>query len=92
MAAKGVIAKESITKIIQMLFKDAFLDGKIIRIPIQENGETVEIKVQLTAAKDLKGNSAGAVLEGQEEHAVLELTAEEKQMLEELLDSMGVKY
>lgn len=57
MAAKGSIAKEEIGQKILNTFEGSFMcpDGKTIRIPTIENGETIEIKVALTAAKDILG-------------------------------------
>ena len=52
---RGAIAKEEITKKIFEVFPNAFIAGKDIRIPINENGETVEIKIALTCAKDVIG-------------------------------------
>lgn len=52
MAAKGAKAKEEILKKIQEIFPGAFIHEKVLRIPMEENGDTVEIKVTLTAAKD----------------------------------------
>lgn len=49
--ARGSIAKEEITKKILETFEGSFLNEKEIRIPIVENGETIQIKVALTAAK-----------------------------------------
>ena len=53
MAVKGAESKNKITQKILETFDGSFLynDGKEIRIPLLENGETVQIKVTLTAAK-----------------------------------------
>jgi len=54
--AKGTISKEFVFKKILETFEGSFMqDDKICRIPCIENGETVEIKVTLTAAKDIIG-------------------------------------
>lgn len=52
--ARGQIAKAEITKKILSSFEGAFSynDGKEIRIPIEENGELIQVKVTLTAAKE----------------------------------------
>ena len=55
--ARGAIAKEEITKKIFEVYPNAFISGKDIRVPIQENGETVEIKISLTCAKDVIGGA-----------------------------------
>ena len=39
------------------LFPNGFMDGKTLRIPLKENGEVVEIKITLTAAKDVLGGT-----------------------------------
>ena len=51
MAARGSASKEVITSKILETFPNSFVYGKEIRIPIEENGETIQIKVTLTAAK-----------------------------------------
>ena len=53
MAVKGSFAKAEITEKIMEVFSGSFLynGGKEIRIPCVENGEVVQIKVTLTAAK-----------------------------------------
>lgn len=54
MAIKGAESKTNITKELLSYFGErAFLynDGKEIRVNCQENGETVQIKITLTAAK-----------------------------------------
>ena len=52
---RGAVAKEEITKKIFEVYPNAFISGKDIRVPIQENNETVEIKISLTCAKDVIG-------------------------------------
>jgi hypothetical protein len=55
--ARGSLAKENITKALLSIFPNSFVaaDGKTIRIPTTCEGETIEIKCSLTAAKDLEG-------------------------------------
>lgn len=50
---KGAVAKAIISKKILDTFEGAFPynDGKEIRIPMEEDGDIVQIKVTLTAAK-----------------------------------------
>ena len=59
--ARGAEAKQTITDKILQIFEGSFIYGKEIRVPLQENGERVEIKVTLTCAKEnVGGNSAFA--------------------------------
>ena len=59
--ARGAEAKQTITDKILQTFEGSFIYGKEIRVPLQENGERVEIKVTLTCAKEnVGGNSAFA--------------------------------
>lgn len=51
MAIRGAIAKQEITNKILETFEGSFCYEKEIRIPIVENGETIQIKCTLTAAK-----------------------------------------
>ena len=58
MAAKGTESKNLIFAELQRCYPDAFWEdaGKILRIPMQEGGNIVEIKVTLTAAKSNMGS------------------------------------
>ena len=59
--AKGAASKERIFAKLLEVFPGSFMqDDKILRIVEQENGETVEIKVTLTAAKDILGAGASS--------------------------------
>lgn len=51
MAARGSVAKEEITNKILAEFPGSFKFDKEIRVPVMENGELVQIKITLTAAK-----------------------------------------
>ena len=54
MAARGSVLKQEVATKILAAFPGSFLynDGKEIRIPVMENGEEIQIKVALTAAKE----------------------------------------
>ena len=62
--AKGAESKAAVTKKILETFAGSFTynDGKEIRIPCQEAGETVQIKVTLTCAKENVEIITGAVV------------------------------
>ena len=60
MAAKGAIAKEEVAQLILKTFPGAFKYEKELRIPMMENGEMLQIKVTLTAAKNMV-NAGGDV-------------------------------
>lgn len=49
--ARGQIAKDEVSQKILAQFDGAFKYEKEIRIPIMENGELIQVKVTLTAAK-----------------------------------------
>ena len=51
MAVRGSVSKETVTKVILAVFKDSFVNDKEIRIPTYCDGEEIQIKVSLTAAK-----------------------------------------
>ena len=100
--AKGSIAKEAIFKKMLEVFPNSFMaDAKTLRIPWEEDGETIEIKVTLTAAKDILGNSVDMNWEdggGAEKAPAVapktpvssEPTAEEKANVEKLMASLGL--
>ena len=58
--ARGAEAKQDIFRKLQEVFPDSFFEeeGKILRIPMSEAGVRVEIKCQLTAAKNNLGGDA----------------------------------
>ena len=88
-------AKKIISDKILNIFGDSFLynDGKEIRIPIEEDGEIIQIKVTLTAAKDLIINGAeipsedALTIEAPKSAVVSE---EEKKNVSKLLASLGL--
>jgi len=59
--ARGTESKNQIFKKLQEMFLDSFWEdeGKILRIPMTENGECIEVKVTLTAAKTNLGVGEG---------------------------------
>lgn len=106
MAARGSIAKEEITNKILTQFPGSFKFDKEIRIPVMENGEQVQIKITLTAAKvnvevgvdtaipgeDLIKGMTQAV-EGQAANSTtmsIEPTAEEKESVRILLSKLNL--
>jgi hypothetical protein len=66
MAVRGAEAKAKITKKILETFEGSFLcnGGKELRIPMMENGEIVQIKITLTAAKVNVSNGEDTVIPG----------------------------
>ena len=105
--AKGAYAKEQIFAKILETFEGSFMynGGKELRIPFDEGGNLVQIKVALTCAKD-NVNPTGEVLEMKESapaaketgsfmnfpepHKKVEPTEEEKQNVEDLLKALGL--
>ena len=82
MAARGAVAKEQITNQILANFNGAFKYDKEIRIPLEENGEIIQIKITLTAAKtnvDMGGDtiipgSGADIIKGMEQAVVGEVS------------------
>lgn len=104
MAAKGTESKFSIFNHLQKDFPNAFWEdeGKILRIPCTENGEIIEIKVQLTAAKNILGSAEKYTAFTNEPAAEdnistpppqssssIDLTEEEKATVEKLLKNLN---
>ena len=103
MAAKGSILKQEIASKILAAFPGSFLynDGKEIRINGTENGEKLQIKLTLTAAKVAVEGGSDTVLPGEaatadvkpvvtNEKIPQEPTAEEKERLTTLLNKLGL--
>ena len=95
--ARGAEAKQIITDKILQTFEGAFIYGKEIRVPLQENGERVEIKVTLTCAKENVGGNDNDFTIKQEDaenmvaKAVSAIpTAEEKANIATLMERLGL--
>ena len=90
--ARGSYAKEEITKKILDTFPGSFIYDKIIRIPIVENGETIQVKVSLVAAKDNVDVGGDAAIPTQSVETTtekVEITEEEKKETLDLLKAFG---
>ena len=101
MAVKGTESKTIIFTKLQEVFPNSFWEdeNKILRIPLDENGAKVEIKVTLTAAKNLLGDSTlesafnKEVINNTnapEETKSIEPTEEEKENVAKLIASLGL--
>lgn len=97
MAAKGSTSKELILNKLKEIYPESFIasDGKTLRIPMTENGEVVEIKVTLTAAKDIEGNSSSIVEDGESPELVfdpeiLKPTEEEIQNTRDFISALNL--
>lgn len=94
--ARGSQAKEEITQKILETFQGSFKYDKEIRIPVEENGEIVQIKVTLTAAKVNVENGAdsavpsGAVVSSNAATQPAHLTEQEKKETADLLASLNL--
>lgn len=100
--AKGAVAKQEVSKKILETFAGSFLynDGKEIRIPCNENGEIVQIKVALTCAKENVECGADTALPGDfptpkaaptpERTGPIAPTAEEKATVSAMLRKLGL--
>lgn len=103
--ARGALAKEQIFAKILETFEGSFMynGGKELRIPWDEGGNLVQIKVALTCAKD-NVNPTGEVLEKSaavpqeadnfmnfpSPHKRTEVTEEEKKNVNDLLSALGL--
>lgn len=103
MAAKGSILKQEIASKILAAFPGSFLynDGKEIRINGTENGDKLQIKLTLTAAKVAVEGGSDTVLPGEAATADVksnvtnetipqEPSEEEKERLTLLLNKLGL--
>lgn len=99
--AKGAKAKQEVFKKILEVFPDSFLynDGKEVRINTIEDGNEVQIKVTLTAAKvAVEGGKGAIAANGDDAPAELPWeekvpeapSAEEQERLKKLLDKLNV--
>ena len=96
---KGTEAKNNVFAKMMEIFPNAFweTEGKILRVPMTEKGDVIEIKVQLTAAKNVLGgggapaaNVTGEVNFTQPPQPSTEPTQQEKDNVQNLLKSLGM--
>lgn len=98
MAIRGAESKSAITQKILDTFDGAFLYDKEIRIPMNENGEIVQIKCVLTCAKVNVGTDNNATnistIENSSDTEVktqtIELTEKEKNNVNTLIEKLGL--
>ena len=96
--ARGSVAKEIIKTKILETFEGSFPYDKEIRIPIEEDGSIVQIKVTLTAAKVNVGAGADMAIPGAVTQSTpivqtatsAEITPEEKKNVENLIEALGL--
>lgn len=104
MAARGAESKEKVMQVILETFPSAFKYDKEIRIPMYENGEEIQIKVALTAAKTNVESGGDTAVPGATKTVVKEIAAtgpvettgpvepteEEKRNVANLLNMLGL--
>lgn len=104
--AKGAESKQKIFNKLLEVFPGSFMqDDKILRVPCTEGGDTVEIKVTLTAAKDILGAAAPAQATANagefnwddapaqstvEAAAAASLTEDEKERVKKMMEALGL--
>ena len=96
MAARGTESKGIIFNKLKEIYPNSFWEdeGKILRIPMNEGGTPIEIKVTLTAAKNILGSGAvESAFPTASEPVVekpVEMTEEEKENVATLLASLNL--
>lgn len=96
MAAKGTESKCIIFNKLKEIYPNSFWEdeNKILRIPMNEGGTPIEIKVTLTAAKNILGSGAvESAFPTASEPVVekpVEMTEEEKENVATLLASLNL--
>lgn len=93
--AKGADSKQKVIDKILEIYPEAFIYGKELRIPFEEDGARVEIKVALTCAKTNVGGNDGLAESGLESNdtpnaAPAPPSDEEKQNIANLMARLGL--
>lgn len=91
--AKGQLAKEEIAKKILATFDGSFKYDKEIRVPIMENGELVQVKITLTAAKtnvEAGGDTAAPTEAAVATPTSTEITEDERKEVVDLVTRLGL--
>lgn len=93
--AKGAESKQKVIDKIIEVYPDAFVYGKELRIPFEEDGMRVEIKVALTCAKTNVGGDGTSEESGVQSNEAVNApsaapTQEEKDNIAKLMDRLGL--
>ena len=93
--AKGAESKQKVIDKIMEVYPDAFVYGKELRIPMEEDGMRVEIKVALTCAKTNVGGDGASEESGVQSNEAVNApsaapTQEEKDNIAKLMDRLGL--
>ena len=92
--ARGSEAKQTVTQKILEMFEGSFLYDKEIRVPIVENGELIQVKVTLTAAKtNVENGSDNAIPMVKNEpfgNQNFEITPQEKEETLDLIKTLNL--
>lgn len=93
MAARGNESKIKIYELLKNTFPDSFMvDTKVMRVPFVEDGVPVEIKVSLTAAKDIMGQTEGGEVKNLSKEINPHLTEQEKKNVEKLAAALDAPW
>ena len=96
MAARGIASKSIIFNKLKEIYPNSFWEdeNKILRIPMNEGGTPIEIKITLTAAKNILGSgaveSAFPLASEPVVEKPVEMTEEEKENVATLLASLNL--
>lgn len=93
--AKGAESKAKLIEKLKEIYPDAFEYGKEFRIPFEEDGQRVEIKVALTCAKSNVGGEGVSEVSGVESNTPVDVvpaapTEEEKANIAALMNRLGL--
>ena len=93
--ARGTESKAKLIEKLKEIYPDAFEYGKEFRIPFEEDGQRVEIKVALTCAKSNVGGESVSEVSGVESNTPVDMvpaapTEEEKANIAALMDRLGL--
>ena len=93
--ARGAESKQKVIDKIMEIYPDVFIYGKELRIPMEEDGMRVEIKVALTCAKTNVGGDGDSVESQGEVSAPVNTpaaapTEQEKQNIADLMSRLGL--
>lgn len=93
MAMRGNDSKIKIYKLLKDTFPSSFMvDTKVMRVPFVEDGVPVEIKVSLTAAKDIMGQTEGGEQKNLSKEINPHLTEQEKKNVEKLAAAIDAPW
>lgn len=105
MGRKGDVAKATVLNKIKQIYPDAIYNDKKLYVMEQDEGEMVQIAIAMTMPKNAvtsgekipvaevapwEGSSVSTVVQKPQKEVTMEITQEEQEMINKLMEELGI--